>query len=124
MDTEKCRDHLETYPSDPRCGQTAQHGEQVEGEEAGDVQEELLRHNKVIAVPLDVRVDGGEDGQRDEEDEEDIEELRGRLLEDLPVRRSALDVLLVGGGLHQGCVLLLQQFVVPVKFLKRKLTSH
>lgn len=65
-------------------------------------------------------MDGGEDRQRHEEDEEDVEQLRAGLLEDLPVRRTALALLLIGRRAGQGRVLLLQQLVVAIEFLQNK----
>ncbi len=63
------------------------------------------------------RIDGREDGERDEVGEEDVEALREALLEDLPVRH--------GVSRHELLLLLLQQLrvlliVIPIETLKRK----
>lgn len=104
-----------THPSDPRRGQAAQHGERVKGQKTGDGDKKVLGNEEILAVLLDVRMDRGEDGERHEEDEEDVEELRGSLLHNLPVRGSGLGLLLISIGQCSG--LLLQQLVVAVEFL-------
>lgn len=104
------------YPSDPRGRQAAEHGKQVEGEEARDAGEILIRDREVGIRFLNITVHSGENGERDKEDEEHVKELGKGLLEDRPIRwpRCHIDAQLLL-LLH---LFLFQHFVITIKFLE------
>lgn len=88
--------HLSTHPFHPRCSQAAKHRKNVERKEARDGCEEMCGNNseKLFACVrlLNFRVNSRENRQRHEKDEENVKKLHEWFLEDLPVRRTCVDV--------------------------------